>query len=551
VGSKAILRKGKKRAEQGRNVSNEPASTINFDRALRILRRRGPVVLVCLLIAAISAYVFAKHEQPQYTSTTSLLFSNNDLAAVATGLIPVDEPQSQAQQDTNVQSVGVGDIAAKTAIQLGPDWSTGKVKGAISATADSDTSYVTLSATAGTAKLAQRVASTYAKVFVTEQARDAVQGISSAVSLVTAQYKALTPAEQAQPQGLALQARSQSLAILAKLQTGNVSVAGSASLPSAPSSPRVSRDVALGGILGLLIGIGIAFVLERLDRRIRDAKELESIYDLPLLASVPERPQYEVLSALGFAKRSASPVIYDEVFNLLRSYLRYFSVGRELRTVLVISAGPGEGKTTVSYNLAKSAATLGSKTLLIEADLRRGTMIAPLLGGFEPGLSDVLLGDISLESAIHSVEIGSGGELDVLVAGEIPPPNPGELIESDAMESLLERARTLYELVVVDTPPLSLIADAVPLLTKVDGVIVVGRIGRSRRDAAEQLRKQLIRLRAPVLGIVANGLRRPAAVGRNGYGYYYQARDARTAPSSNGAVVGAESETSRDGHTTA
>jgi polysaccharide biosynthesis transport protein len=533
-------------------VSNEPASTINFDRTLRVLRRRSPVVVICLLIAAASAYVFAKTEQPQYTATASLLFSNNQLGAVATGLSPTSSPLTQAQQDTNLQLVLLGDIAAKTAAQLGRHWSAAQVKGAVSAAADSDTSIVAVSATAGTAKLAQAVANTYSTVFVNEQSQVTETAILSAEQLVNAQYKALSPAQQAEPQGLALQARAQSLTILAKLQTANVSVANQASVPSAPSAPKVSRDVALGGILGLLIGIGIAFVIERLDRRVRDPKDLEAIYEFPLLAGVPERPQYEVLSTLGLSKRATSPVIYDEVFNLLRSYLRYFSVGRELRTILVISAGPGEGKTTVSYNLAKAAAVLGSKVLLIEADLRRGTMIAPLLGGFAPGLSDVLIGDISMEGAIHSIKLGSTGVLDVLVGGEIPPPNPGELIESQAMESLLVRVRAEYDLVVIDTPPLSLIADAVPLLTKVDGVIVVGRIGKSRRDAAEQLRKQLTRLRAPVLGVVANGLRRASAAPyRDGYGSYYNPKATGAAPSSNGAAVAAESETSRDVHETA
>jgi Mrp family chromosome partitioning ATPase len=128
--------------------------------------------------------------------------------------------------------------------------------------------------------------------------------------------------------------------------------------------------------------------------------------------------------------------------------------------------------------------------------------------------------------------------LDVLVAGEVPPPNPGELIESHAMEAVLERARAVYDLVVIDTPPLSLIADAIPLLTKVDGVIVVGRVGKTRRDAAEQLRKKLTSLRAPVLGIVANGVRRATATPyRGGYGYGYKPRLPAAVPSSNGAAV--------------
>jgi capsular exopolysaccharide synthesis family protein len=187
----------------------------------------------------------------------------------------------------------------------------------------------------------------------------------------------------------------------------------------------------------------------------------------------------------------------------------------------VVSAGPGEGKTTVSYNLAKAAAALGTRVLLIEGDMRRGTVVAPLLGRPDPSLSDVLIGEASMDEAVRSIQIGPRGVLDVLVAGEIPPPNTGELMESHAMEAVLERASAHYDLVVVDTPPLAVVADAVPLLTKVDGVIVVGRIGKSRRDTAEHLHTKLTSLHAPVLGIVANAVGASATAYARSYGYGY------------------------------
>jgi polysaccharide biosynthesis transport protein len=531
LGTVPVGRYGEGAAQGERYLSQEPQSTINFE---RMLRRRAPLVLLCIVIVAASAYVFAKGETPSYSASASLLFSTNETAAVATGLTPVDVTTSQAQQDTNVRLVQLGNVAAQTAAALGPQWRAGQVKGSVTAAPDSDTSIVTLTATARTAALAQKIANTYGKVFVNEQLRQSQSQISSAVALVNAQFKALTPQEQSQPQGLALEERAQSLALLAKLQTGNVSVAGQAGLPSAASSPKVTRDAALGAILGLLIGLGLALVLERTDRRIRDVSELEAIYELPLLATVPERAQYTVLRALG-GKDAAAPLLYDEVFNLLRSHLRHFSVDRDIRTLLVISAGPGEGKTTVSYNLAKASAALGSRVLLIEGDLRRRSMIESVVGRIDPGLSGVLIGDVTMEFATHTIEIGPGASLDVLASGEIPPPNPGELIESQAMESLLQEARASYDLVIVDTPPLTLIADAVPLVTKVDGVIVVSRIGKSSREAAQALRKQLSRLRAPVLGLVANGVRRSAATTyRGGYNYAYAAPPAAPTASSNG-----------------
>jgi polysaccharide biosynthesis transport protein len=512
-------------------LNQEPTSTINFE---RMLRRRAPLVLLCMVIVALSAYVFAKSETAAYTANASLLFSTNETAAVATGLTPTDQTTSQAQQDTNVRLVQLGNVASQTAARLGPHFTTGLVKADISVAPDSDTSIVTVSGTAGSPASAQRIANTYANVFVDEQLRQSQSQISSAVALVNAQFKALTPQEQAQPQGLALAERAQSLALLAKLQTGNVTVAGQAGLPSSASSPKVSRDVLLGAVLGLLIGLALALLLERTDRRIRDVSELEAIYELPLLATVPERAQYTVLRALG-GRDAAAPLLYDEVFNLLRSHLRHFSVDRDIRTLLVISAGPGEGKTTVSFNLAKASAALGSRVLLIEGDLRRRSMIESVVGRVDPGLSGVLIGDVTMEFATHTVEIGPGVSLDVLASGEIPPPNPGELIESQAMESLLQEARASYDLVIVDTPPLTLIADAVPLVTKVDGVIVVSRIGKSSREAAEALRKQLSRLRAPVLGLVANGVRRSAATTyRGGYNYAYGTPPAAPTALSNG-----------------
>jgi len=155
---------------------------------------------------------------------------------------------------------------------------------------------------------------------------------------------------------------------------------------------------------------------------------------------------------------------------------------------MVASAAPGDGKTTVARHLAAAAARMGSRVLLLEADLRRPTIALQL-------------------------DIASG-----LVAGSSLPPNPGELIESHAMESLLQQAKSKYDLIVVDTPPLTAVSDAFPLLGKVDGVIIVGRVGRNRRDIAQRLHETLTGAGAPLLGVVANGFKS----GRlSGYGYSY------------------------------
>jgi non-specific protein-tyrosine kinase len=233
-----------------------------------------------------------------------------------------------------------------------------------------------------------------------------------------------------------------------------------------------------------------------------------------------------------------------EAFHLIRAHLRYFNVDRELRTLLVVSAAPADGKTTVARHLASAAARMGSRALLVEADVRHPSLAQRLGLHFGPGLSDVLIGAASLDEALQTIDTDSSTldhsvtrELDVLVAGATLPPNPGELIESKAMEALLERAKSTYDLVVIDTPPLAAVSDAFPLLSKVDGVIVVGRVGRNRRDVAQRLHETLAGAGAPLLGVVANGFK-PSRLSSRGYGYGYAypaaERPSPTAPSVSG-----------------
>jgi Mrp family chromosome partitioning ATPase len=136
-----------------------------------------------------------------------------------------------------------------------------------------------------------------------------------------------------------------------------------------------------------------------------------------------------------------------------------------------------------------------------------------------------MIGSVSLAAATQRIELVApttekpdGHSFDVLVAGASPPPNPGELIESKAMEGLLEQAKAMYDLVVIDTPPLTAVSDAFPLLKKVDGVVIVGRVGRNRRDVAERLHETLTGAGAPLLGVIANGFKSGR---RGGYGYGY------------------------------
>jgi capsular exopolysaccharide synthesis family protein len=508
-------------------VGLEQTGNVNLEHVLAVLRRRALLVLLCAVALAGAAYGLSKQQTKRYTATASLVFDNSQQNLQAAGLQVVGSGGSQLpQEQTDLKLTQLGDMAAKTAARLGHGLTVQQVRGDLKVSPEGESSIVDVAATATSPALAAQIANTYATVFVGEQQNANHRYYSSALALVDKQLAASPPRQRQSAAGLALQARAQSLAVLAEMQAGTVQIAQGASIPTAPSSPKTLQNAVMGAILGLILGLGLAFLLERLDRRIREPKDLETIYRLPLLGVVP---QSRALSRSDTGKvdgeRAATTSSAEaEAFHLIRAHLRYFNVDRELRTLMVASAAPGDGKTTVARHLAAAAARMGSRVLLIEADLRRPTLARQLGLGAGPGLADVLIGASTLAQAKRTIDLDEPSparpvsrSFDVLLAGAAPPPNPSELIESQAMEQLLALANSTYELIVIDTPPLTAVSDAFPLLHKVDGVIVVGRVGRNRRDVAERLHETLAGMNAPMLGVVANGLKATS----DAYGYSY------------------------------
>ncbi len=379
-----------------------------------------------------------------------------------------------------------------------------------------------MTATGPDAKQAKIVANTFARQFIAFRAEADKAKLTEAKQLAEEEYSRLSPEQQAGPRGEALSSGAEKLGILASLQTGNAELVQPAELPTAPSSPKPLRNGVLAAIIGLLLGCGLAFLFERLDRRLRNPEEARDAFGLPILATVPESK-----AIVASNRRTAAlelPFMENEAFRMLRAQLRYFNTDREVQTVAVSSHAAGVGKSTVAWNLARIAAT-SSKAIVIEADLRNPTLSTQHTLGATPGLAELLTHQVALDAAIQSKPLGvssngaarGGTRLDVIVAGSHPP-NPAELIESQTMSDILSELKKRYELIVIDTAPIGVVSDAIPLLRMADGLIVVARIGQTTRDTAVEMRNQLDRLRVPTLGIVANAVKLSR---RDRYGYGY------------------------------
>lgn len=492
----------------------------------RSVRRRLPLILLCVAAATGTALALSLSETKKYSASASLLFRDPGFSSTVLGggfFAPINDPNRE--QATNLKLVALQTVANRTAQKLGPPVTGGLVSSEVSVAAQGQSNLISVTATDPVPSRAARIANTFAEQYIAFRRNADRSKINVARRLVQSQLQGMSAARRRSEEGKLLKDRGEQLRILASLQTGNAEVVQRAGVPTAASSPNPRRSGMIGGIFGLLLGLGLAFLLERLDRRIKDPEELSSTFELPLLAVVPQSRAY--------SREERMPdltAVEAEAFHMLRARLRYFNVDRDIRSVLVTSAAAGDGKSTIAWHLAATAALTGSRVVLVEIDFRRPTVARQRKLRVMPGLAELLSHHVPLEDVVQRVPVGipstdtAKRHLDVLVAGATPP-NPSELVESHAMGDLLDRLVDAYDLVVIDTPPTSLVSDAIPLMTRVSGVIVVSRSGTSTRESAAHLRDQLRQFSAPTLGVVANAVKDRAA-GYYGYGYGYAPDDA-------------------------
>lgn len=268
-------------------------------------------------------------------------------------------------------------------------------------------------------------------------------------------------------------------------------------------APRPTRNVVIALVLGLILGLVAAFLREHFDTGLRTREDIERAFGLPVIGQVPFTRHGKEQRNIAWSGRGETA----EAFRAVRANLQYLGVQRPLRSLLVTSASPEQGKTTVAANLALTIARWGGSVVVVDADLRRPRLEQAFgVEPFGPGLTSVLVGAADLREVLRDHPLpsdeGEGPARLAFVPSGPLPPNPSELLASAAMTALLDRLAAEFEYVVVDSPPVLVVADALELARNVDGVTLVVRRGQSSADEARELRAVVDRLGINLVGVV-------------------------------------------------
>lgn len=479
------------------SISAWSGGTAGLERLVEVFQRRkwwliGSIVLMTVLVALLTS-----QQEKKYTASASLLFRDTGSAILNGGGGVVDPARQGA---TNDALVVLPEVAVRAARIAGQGVPAGEVAGAITVEPTGDSDVAKIQATSTSPQRAALIANAYARAYVAFRRSLDTEQIDEAIDSVQSQLDALGPDEEDSALAQSLRSNLTQLTGARSLAGTSAQVVERAEVPSSPSSPNTRRNLILAILLGAILGIALAFLRDRIDQTLRTTAELEAVYQVPLLASIPRSRT----RTAGIASAADT-----ESFRTLRANLRYFGVSRELKSILVSSPMAGDGKSTVAVQLARTMADMGDSVVLVEADLHKPSGVAATSA--KVGLSSVLSGSSTLEKAVIAVDADESGlsgdrdgrKLAVLPPGPIPP-NAPELLESDRMRELLEELEAQFDRVIIDSPALMVVADVRALVAQVSGVLIVSAVNHTRRGAAEAFREQIDLLGGHPLGFVAN-----------------------------------------------
>jgi succinoglycan biosynthesis transport protein ExoP len=508
---------------------------IDLRQYLQVLRRWVWLILGFTVVAALAAFIVSSQLPPVYSASVTLLVR----LAPSSGINEYTAVLTSERLATTYSKMITGRPVMEEVIQqMGLPETAGQLAKRVKVEVLRDTQLVRVSVEDTDPARAADIANTIATVFVKQTQAIQQSRYADSLTSLQAQMDELArliqetqielerlgeprteqdKARKAQLESILAGYRNtyvglvqsyEQLRLTASQSTDTLIVFEEARVPTEPVRPRKLMNTALAGVLGAMVSVGAAFVIEYLDDTLKTPDDVNRTLGLPTLSAIGrlEEGQNELIMTAD----PLSPV--SEAFRVLRTNIRYSSVDRPLQVLLVTSSGPEEGKSVVAANLATALAQAGLRTVLLDADMRRPRIHH--IFGLHPreGLTGALLAG-STDGRLQPTEVEG---LSILPVGE-KPPNPVELLGSQRMRELREELRKSFDAIVVDSPPALIGADAAVLAQMVDGVLLVVNAGETRRDMARQAVESLRQVGANVIGVVLN--RVPTR--RGGYYYYY------------------------------
>lgn len=502
---------------------------------LNVIRARRGVIILATAIVSLVAVAVSLLQPPTYEAQAKVLISEKDTGAALFGaVLPELSSQPERALQTQVQLAEVRPIAEATIKKLGLEETPEQLLRRVDVGSVGQTNIIAITATADSPEAASDVANTIAEEYVAasrERKRETIAEAADEVEqrLESAREEILVLGRRLQASGTSdqmaaelqiltgtyttLAEKLEQLRINERLEAGSGNVVQAAVANEAPVAPRPARNAILGILSGLVLGLAMAMLYEYLDNTIKSSEEAEKVFGAPVLGIVPlEKYEKGVKRQLVIVDQPGSSSA--EAYRVLRNSLDFINFEHELKTIVVTSAAPAEGKSTVCANLAMALSQAGKKVALVSCDFRRPTTEQFFEVNNMIGLSDVLLGTQSLKAALQRPV---NDQLLVLTAGKMPP-NPSELLGSERMNGVIQSLEEWADWVIIDTPPVLAVADPAAVAKWADGVLLVTKAGESVKDHAAKAADVLGTVGARIIGVIVWGL--DESRGAAGYGYY-------------------------------
>lgn len=534
----------------------EPEDELDLRHYLDVVTRRKWIILAAAVLVTVVAVGLSLAQTPMYRSGALVLLQGDDAERRLGGTDQIDPRVNLNRVETEIGVIESNLVQDAVEAGLGrePD---------VSVSAEGETDIIRISATSTEPEQAAAEANLYAETYVEWKRERTIDDLLAAQQTVQAEIDSLQQQQdeleapladlegalfaagsederediraqmadleaEIQPEISAIQsslalyrAELSSLQVSQRItRTGGAQIISTAQVPEEPFEPQPLRNGVLGLVVGLMLGVGAAFLMETLDDRVRSREQLERITGWPTIGLIP------VITAakdgehdLATMEAPNSPAA--EAYRTLRTAVQFVGLERPLDAIQITSAKPSEGKTTTAANLAIALAQAGKRVILLDADLRKPRLHKEFGLDNRAGFTTMLLDSNLSADAFHRTRVPN---LVVVPSGP-PPPNPSELLSLQATRQVLQQLRAECDVLVIDSPPVLPVTDPMILSGYVDGVIVVADANAAEVKSLTRMRELLTQVNAQVVGVSVNQVDADAGYGY-GYGYEYGYGDA-------------------------